>query len=437
MVVGEGVQERPESVGERIRRLRTEQGKSLRDIEGPGADHAHISRVEAGHRRATDAFLQTVARSLGVTVDYLRDSDHWDARNERRAELADIELRLRIADRGDAEITRQLRDLHARAYAEGERDVALRCRLLIGCSASHRGDHALAVRELERALRRGQVSCLVDPDVYVSLARSLTALGRADEAVQLLESCVSEAETTGDDLSFVRFSVLTSYALVDAGDTRQAKKFVSKAVARSGALNDLNSTVRVYWARARVAWAERDWTRGRANADRAIALCEALQDRDALLRLHLLRAEIGLMAGDLDAAEASIEVVAEQIAFDTHPQDVGTLRWQQSFLAATRGDYDEAVALAQAAIDLLDSDAAWQARAKWALAHALAAAGRYEEAAAAYEDAYELVLIERRFIAEFLRDWAATLLELGRTEEAARVFMSAVDKGTLTSVDLR
>src|SRR5215831_12911634 len=101
-------------IGGRIRALRLEQGKSLRDIEGPGADHAHISRVESGSRRPTERFLRTVARNLGVTLEYLRDGEEGGAPARRRARLDDLELRLRLDSVNDqAAIVGELRTLHA------------------------------------------------------------------------------------------------------------------------------------------------------------------------------------------------------------------------------------------------------------------------------------------------------------------------------------
>lgn len=295
----------------------------------------------------------------------------------------------------------------------------------------------MAIRELAGVVQRGGISPLTDPDVYVSLAASLTAVGRADEALAVLESCVEEAERAGDDIAFVRFATVASYASVDAGDMRQARRFVACAASRADAVNELNSTMRIYWARARLAWAERDWACGRTYAARAIALCEVVQNRRGLVRLHIIRAEIGVMSGELDACRAAVEQARQCLSVDSHPQDVACVRYLEAFVAAANGQHERSIRLAEESVALLNEDPACQARAKWALAHALAAAGRQEEAAVAYEDAYELVLIERRFIAEFLRDWAATLLELGRTDEAARVFMAAVDEGSLTSADLR
>lgn len=425
-----------ETIGERVRRLRVEQGKSQREIEGPGADHAHISRVEAGQRRATERFLTTVAKNLGVSVDYLRHGEEGSGSERRRAELDDVELRLRLDPAADrANLIEALRELHADAVVNGDFGVVRRCRLLIGCSASDRGEHATAVRELERVVNQGWVTPLGEPDVYLSLGRSLAAVGRADDAVALFEKCLEsiQQQAPQDQVAFVRFSTYLSYALVDAGEIRRAKKVLWTAISRAEGLDDTSSLVRLYYSRARLAWAECDWEHGRAYAERAIVLLQASEDRQDLVRLYLLRADMSLVTGEIDDAEESVREAERLLALGADVQDVGSLRYQQAFIAAAQGRSDEAIALAHDAIELLAQDPAVLGRAYWALAEAFVAAGRYEEALDAYRDAYQLMAIEKRFLAQLLRSWAETLRELGRHEEVGQIFLDAIDGGVLTS----
>lgn len=60
-----------ETVGERLRRLRLEQGFSQRELSSRGASYAYISRIEAGTRTPSVKALRSIAPKLGVTVDYL------------------------------------------------------------------------------------------------------------------------------------------------------------------------------------------------------------------------------------------------------------------------------------------------------------------------------------------------------------------------------
>jgi tetratricopeptide (TPR) repeat protein len=436
-IVDELVVANSEAIGLRIRRLRLEQGKSLRDIEGPGADHAHISRVEGGHRRPTEPFLRTVAKNLGVSLEYLRDGEEGGASDRRRARLDDLELRLRLNPGEDrAAIVEDLRSLHADAVEEGDFRIARRARILIGCSASDRGENDVAVRELGRLVANGAVSPLGQPDVYLSLGRSLAALGRADDAVDLFESCLTQLETKApeDDAAFVRFSTYLSYALSDAGELRRAKKVLRAAMLRAEGLDDRASRVRLFYSRARLAWAECDWEQGRAYAERAIALLDASEDAQDLIRMHLLRADIALLMDDLDEAESSVSQAERRVGSDTDAQDVASLRCQQAFIAARRGSAEEAIRLAQTAVDLLAKDPATQGRAYWALAEALAADDRGDEALEMFRRAHELMSIEKRFLPQLLQAWVDVLRDLGRFEEATELFMASLDEGLFAQV---
>jgi transcriptional regulator with XRE-family HTH domain len=60
-----------ETIGARIRRLRLERGLSQREISGPGATYAYISRLEAGQRGPSLKTLRVIAAKLGVLAEYL------------------------------------------------------------------------------------------------------------------------------------------------------------------------------------------------------------------------------------------------------------------------------------------------------------------------------------------------------------------------------
>jgi tetratricopeptide (TPR) repeat protein len=423
-----------EVVGLRIRRVRLDQGLSLRDIEGPGADHAHISRVEAGHRPPTEPFLRTVARNLGVSVEYLRGGEDGTPSERRRARLDDLELQLRLSPGDDrAAIVQELRSVHADAVEGGDALVARRTRILIGCTASDRGEHTVAVGELERLVGRGLVSSQTDPDVYLSLGRSLAALGRADEAVELFEGCLSELEgkTPGDHAAFVRFSTYLSYALSDAGDLRRARKVLQVALSRADGIEDRASRVRLFHSRARLAWADGDWEQGRAYAERTIALLDTSEDVQDLIRMHLLRADIALLTGDLNEAEVSVREAERRIGPDTDAQDIASLRQQQALIAARGHRVEEAILLAEEAIELLEQDPASQGRAYWALGEALAADDRVSDALEMLRRAYELMSIERRFLPQLLQTWVQLLRDSGRYEDATELFLTALSDGVL------
>src|SRR5438309_5083421 len=88
----------PESIGQRLRRLRLEGQLSQRELSAPGVSYAYISRIEAGARRPSVKALRTLARKLGVTAEYLETGSEIREAEARELRLADAELRLRLED---------------------------------------------------------------------------------------------------------------------------------------------------------------------------------------------------------------------------------------------------------------------------------------------------------------------------------------------------
>lgn len=60
-----------ETIGQRLRRLRTERQLSQRELSSPGVSYAYISRIEAGTRNPSVKAIRMLAGKLGVPEDYL------------------------------------------------------------------------------------------------------------------------------------------------------------------------------------------------------------------------------------------------------------------------------------------------------------------------------------------------------------------------------
>jgi transcriptional regulator with XRE-family HTH domain len=67
--------ENAETVGERLRRLRTEQRLSQRELSEEGVSYAYISRIEAGTRQPSVKALRKLAAKLGVPTDFLETGE--------------------------------------------------------------------------------------------------------------------------------------------------------------------------------------------------------------------------------------------------------------------------------------------------------------------------------------------------------------------------
>src|SRR5690348_3420426 len=179
----------PETVGERLRRLRLERGLSQRDLSSPGVSYAYISRIEAGARRPSVKALRMLAQKLGVTAEYLETGSEIGAAEARELRLADLELRLRLE--GDAS-TADLEEILAEATKDADTAAAARALIALGLVASEEGNHPLAIERLEQALASEHVNAAGRPDVYLELAHMYATAGSPSRAVELLERGLGE-----------------------------------------------------------------------------------------------------------------------------------------------------------------------------------------------------------------------------------------------------
>src|SRR5437764_10817328 len=108
-----------ETIGQRLRRLRTERRLSQRELSSPGVSYAYISRIEAGTRQPSVKALRMLARKLGVSAEFLETGSDLTEAAKRELRLADAEIRIRLdEDRDGAE--RSLRDVLAEATSAGD-----------------------------------------------------------------------------------------------------------------------------------------------------------------------------------------------------------------------------------------------------------------------------------------------------------------------------
>ena len=229
-----GLPEPPsEDVGARLRRLRSEQGLSQRDLSSPGITYAYISRIEAGARTPSVKALRMLAAKLGVTPEYLETGSDLDAADLRELRIAEQELRLRLEGEADREaLGRILADAEA-ARGSGRGDPRTdRARPRGGRARRSRGRRRAALepssdRSSSRP-SRGRTSTRRS-------GRALAASGSAREAVALFEGALAElgaGRSPRTSRRAIRYSTYLSYALTDLGELARAKAVVAGAVRR-------------------------------------------------------------------------------------------------------------------------------------------------------------------------------------------------------------
>jgi transcriptional regulator with XRE-family HTH domain len=423
-----------ESLGERLKRLRLERGLSQRELSSPGVSYAYISRIEANARQPSVKALRKLAGKLGVSAHYLETGNELREEDARELRLSEAELKLRLEQDAAAAET-DFQTLLEEARQDGDAETITRSRLGLGEAAARRGDHREAIAQLEAVLSETEVSPLSHGDVFVTLARAYSALGRPQRGVELLERCLDEVRTRAPDdvAAEVRFASNLSYALSDLGELARAREVVQQTLARAERGIDPYSRVRLYWSLARLALIEGKSRVALRHIHRAIGLLEATEDTRQLARAHLSCGEILIDEGDIPGAAPHLELAEKLLGDKADAADLGWLWSEQARRASRSGDHDEAAALAQRALEILKgTDALKVGRAHAALAEAYAAAGATENAHAEYREAVELLAADERWrdAAATSRAWAQLLRDADRDREAFDVLDRAADYAT-------
>jgi tetratricopeptide (TPR) repeat protein len=429
--MGEGLRRESEPIGTRLRRLRLERGLTQRALSSPGVSYAYISRIEAGARAPSVKALRKLAGKLGVSAHYLETGRDLSEEEARELRLSEAELKLRLEqDVRAAEA--EFRQLAVEAEQAGDGEALARARIGLGEAAARRGNYREAVQQLETARAEASFSALSHGDVLATLARAYSALGEPERGVEVLERCLEEVRraTPEDVAAEVRFASYLSYALSDLGELGRAREVVKQVLARAEGSADPYSRVRLYWSLARLALIENQPRRALRQIHQAIGLLEATEDTRQLARAHISCGEILIDDDEPEAAAEHLELAEKLLGESADAADLGWLWSEQARRLASCGEFDQATALAEQALGILQgSDPLKRARAHGVLAEGHRAENRIDSAVTEYRKAVELLVGERRWqeASIALRGWAQALRDAGRDQEALDVLEQAAE----------
>jgi transcriptional regulator with XRE-family HTH domain/Flp pilus assembly protein TadD len=409
-----------ESIGARVRRLRLARGFSQRQLAARGVSAAYISRIESSQRTPSVPAIRVLARRLGVTPEYLESGVDIAPGEALELRLTDAELRLRLGDHS-IEARHTLEAVLKEAQRTGQSEIATHAQIALGLASLAAGNQREAARYLSVAVASPLVSPRMQTNVYVSLSKALRFLGRADEAVRILEAALDDPGCQMPEGVGVRLRLATylSYALTDLGEFERARSVLEEL--DSDAALDPHAQVTMHWSLARLAYMEGQPRAALSEIRRAITLLDHTEDSLELARAHLFAAEVHLWAYNIPEAERHLELAAQLETLAADARDLGALHAGQALARARRGDFESARPLIRRAYEEL-ADAPAEQGLLW-LAQALIEAGREEldTAAHSFERAVEALTASsmHREAAAVCREWSELLIAAGRSEEAA------------------
>jgi transcriptional regulator with XRE-family HTH domain len=412
----------PESIGQRLRRLRAERHLSQRDLSEPGVSYAYISRIEAGARRPSVKALRRLAPKLGVSVEYLETGSDLREVDQRELRLSDAELALRLGQNAE-ETERALNGILDEAVAAGDGKAAQRAQVALGLAAASADRNAEAIDRLEPVAE--SLPPAKRPDVFETLGRCYAALGETRRSVEFFTSCL---ETVRDDApqdtaTQIRFATDLSYALTDSGDLEQAQSVLNDALGRADEVADAHTRARLYWSLARLSGLQNDPAEALSYVRRAIALLEVTEDTKQLARAHLLSGTIMVSQGKAEEAGPQFEMAERLFGPRPEPLDLASLLTDQAKRAAQLGKGAEAESFAREAVATLGDEHPSEQGLAWAaLAEGLALEGS-DAADEAFRKAADLLQKHGHDVdlTNTCRTWARYLRNNGRDSEALDV----------------
>jgi tetratricopeptide (TPR) repeat protein len=397
--------------------------------------YAYISRIESGQRIPSVRAIRVLARRLGVTPEYLESGVDIAPGEALELRLTDAELRLRLGDHS-MEARHALQAVLKEAQRTAQSEIEVRAQIALGLASLAAGNQREAAQYLAVAVASPLVSPLTQTNVYVSLSKALRFLGRAEEAVAMLEEALDDPGCQMPEGVGVRLRLATylSYALTDLGEFERARSVLEELDADAGL--DAHAQVTMHWSLARLAYMEGQQRAALNEIRRAIILLDHTEDSLELARAHLFAAEVHLWAYNIPEAERHLELAARLETLAADARDLGALHSGQALALARRGDFDGARPLIRRAHEAL-ADAPAEQGLLW-LAQALVEAGcdELDTATHSFERAVDALTASsmHREAAAVCREWSELLLAAGKSEEAASASRRAAHLGAEADV---
>ena len=323
----------PQAFGARLRSARLRAGMSLRQLQFPGCSASYISRIESGDRVPSLQVINALADRLGVAPTSLLGQPD---RPQVDDTLVDAELALRLGELDSA------REIYARLAREGHVEVRARALAGLGQIAAAEDDADEAVRLLEQARAARGDAFLADVSAVQTLGMLHAQSSRFEEAIRLFGAGRDAALARGDRQAALRMSLLVANSYIDLGALPESNKELADALREAETLGDPELRARTLWSQSRLHTIEGRHDLAATFARRALATLEVAQDDLSIARAQHLLAYIELERGRADEALALIETalpIVERLGAAT---ERATLRLEQARALVMVGDTDAA-----------------------------------------------------------------------------------------------
>jgi transcriptional regulator with XRE-family HTH domain len=429
------------SLGQRLRALRVERGLSQADLAGDLVSPSYVSLIEADRRSPEREVLTGLAHRLGCSSLYLETGVVPEEINEQRLQLQFAEIALANGELDQAH--ERFRAMSLQASSE------IRHGAIWGLARTEEAlgnlhealTHLEALLEAARAGEPGAPSLL---NLLIGRCRIYRLAGDYAHSIEVGEDAVREVrelglEGTEDEIKLAASLVASYFA---RGDMFSAQHLVSRVIERAEKLGSRQAQGAAYWNASAVAAARGQLTDALELASKTLALLAEASPDSSLAGMRITYAWLLLRCDPprLDEADAMLSRAHDLLADMSFGPHLASCETEMARSAMLRGDFGDAVQLAEQAIARCeDAGAAEGEQAKVVSGLALIMSGQPDEGTAQAAGAAERLATmgSQLDAAHAWRDLAEALIRCGRSDQAVEAFRRAADYAGVRASTIR
>jgi transcriptional regulator with XRE-family HTH domain len=429
------------TLGKRLRALRVERGLSQADLAGDLVSPSYVSLLESDRRSPERDVLDGLARKLGCSALYLASGVAPDEINEQRLRLQFAEIAL--ANGALDEAHERFRELSLLAGSEIRHGATWG----LARTEEARGNLHAARTHLDALLdasRSGESGAPGLLSLLMGRCRLYKQAGDFSRSIEVGEDALREVRELGLEGSEEEIKLASTLVASywGRGDLFSAQDLAGQVIERAERLGSRTARGSAYWNACLVAEARGQLTLALDLASRTLALLsESSADRSvAGMRITYAWLLLRCDPPRLDEADALLMRAHDVLADQSFSPDLASCETEIARCALLRGDFGEAVHVAEQAIArCIGNGAAELENARVVSGLALIMSGQADEGVAAVSAAASgLESIGSRLeAAQAWRELAEALIQRDRSDQAIDALRRAADCAGARSSSIR
>jgi tetratricopeptide (TPR) repeat protein len=296
------------SLGERVRQLRIARGLTQTDLAGSRFSKEYVSQIERGKTRPTAETVEWLAAQLGVDSTFLETGVSSSERERVESVVARAEAAIEASQYEDA--VAELDPLAPTLANLAAPELELRALLAAAWSRMYLGEIRKGIEILDHARRIAEEPTFTDVDranVLYHLACCRFKLNSISTALALYTQALDLVDRSPLPADRLRSHIYEwrSRCYQRQRDWAAAQEDAERALELAEALNDRHTMGHVYFQYSLIAERTGNWVLARSYAEKAKAIYEEFRDQ----------ANVGKLLNEIGALNFQLGKPEEAIAY--------------------------------------------------------------------------------------------------------------------------